>query len=81
MIQHENFEQTHELPADPPAREALAWKLGHDSWDEAERRLNALRSEVQRIADGVLLAGSLPLVKERISDTWKMPPISQKRIE
>ena len=24
--------------------------------------------------DGVLLAGSLPLVKERISDTWKMPP-------
>lgn len=24
--------------------------------------------------DGVLLAGSLPLVKERISDTWKSPP-------
>jgi hypothetical protein len=24
--------------------------------------------------DGVLLAGSVPLIKERIGDTWKMPP-------
>jgi len=48
-IQQYQDKQTHDLPASPPARAALAYALGFAGWDHCKQELDRVRGDVHEV--------------------------------
>ena len=56
-LQQYDDRQTHDLPADPAARLAIAFALGHPDWESFKAELDAVRQRVHAIFLEVIAAG------------------------